>query len=32
MAALDSVEVTEEATIVESEEVNAEVANDGEEA
>jgi DNA gyrase subunit A len=32
MAALESVEVTEEATIVESEEVNAEVANDGEEA
>jgi hypothetical protein len=31
MAALESVEVTEEATIVESEEVNAEVANDGEE-
>ena len=32
MAALESVEVTEETTIVESEEVNAEVANDGEEA
>jgi DNA gyrase subunit A len=32
MAALESVEVTEEATTVESEEVNVEVANDGEEA
>jgi DNA gyrase subunit A len=32
MAALESVEVTEEATTVESEDVNVEVANDGEEA
>ena len=32
MAALESVEVTEEATAVESEDVNVEVANDGEEA
>ena len=32
MAALESVEVTEEATTVESEDVNMEVANDGEEA
>jgi DNA gyrase subunit A len=32
MAALESVEVTEEATTVESEEVIVEVANDGEEA
>jgi DNA gyrase subunit A len=32
MAALESVEVTEEATTVESEEVIEEVANDGEEA
>jgi DNA gyrase subunit A len=32
MAALESVEVTEEATTVESEDVNEEVANDGEEA
>ena len=32
MAALESVEVTEEAATVESEDVNVEVANDGEEA
>ena len=32
MAALESVEVTEESTTVESEDVNVEVANDGEEA